>query len=304
MKTQVKMWQWAKWALAILFLMGSPGLRAQDFGQESYPRPGAEVVRANRELLEYIFDVKFTPAQAQELERRIHRFWDTNQATKMAETYQDAALWQKMLQMSPAERDLFKRCHLVSILVGQTKVAAQDPNSVQAWLLGIYYAAHPPVVQGYPALSREMVVQALEAERFFAEIKGEKVKPVAQVDAKVLAEAASHWQKIGREGQMQAADGVGRTMQLKYRWASLPPIERTMIKASLVGEQQLTVAERLEIQQFNAQVGQMMRSHQVKILSNELNHMAENQRIIFGYERWNVHQNRWERVGGINTEFK
>jgi hypothetical protein len=97
---------------------------------------------------------------------------------------------------------------------------------------------------------------------------------------------------------------VGRTMQLKYQWASLPSAERSMIKASLVGEQQLTVAERLEIQQLNAQLGQMARSHQVKILSNELNHMAENQRIIFGYERWNVHQNRWERVGGINTEYK
>lgn len=265
-------------------------------------------LRSYQTLVEWLLDVRLNDVQREELGRYAdsYRYSDDPQRRQVfADCLQ---FYDQLLAMGPAERDAQCRLIRAITLTEQWKIARTgDPEA--NFMLDLYYAAHPPIAEGRPPLTRDIVDALMEFDYFFnVEVKGIKAEPMdAAFREKMYREAIAKWKTLDQAGQQEVFESASKVARHRLQWQQAAPEQRLLIKARVVGVQNLSAEEQVylaQVQQVQAQMNQMIGRHQSQMITNELQFMRQNQQTIMGNGTYyNQTLGRWEQHGGIVTEF-
>lgn len=270
-----------------------------------------EAVRQYNALVEMLYDVRLTHAQRARLRPFVDQY-RLGQGQERQVFDNCLTFYQRLMAMSDEERPAFCRQIMPVSLLEQWKLA-KTGNAEALLMLDIYYAAHPPLAQGTPHLTRDLVDALVEFDHFFnTAVKGVKAGPIdAPYREKMYQEAIEKWKTMDANAQEAMFKSAANVSMLRLQWERSSPEDRLLIKANAVGEQNLSPAERqqlaqiqqIQLQQMQAQLG-ALQQQQWQILGNELQYMRQNQQTIMGNGTYyNQTLRRWEQHGGVVTEF-
>jgi hypothetical protein len=128
-------------------------------------------------------------------------------------------------------------------------------------------------------------------------------------------EAIAKWKTLDAAGQEATLKSAAQVGLHRLQWSAASPEDRLLIKARVVGEQNLSQEERqylaqiqqkmaMQQQQMMAQLGSI-RQQQWQMVGNQLQYMRQNQQTIMGNGTYyNQTLGRWEQHGGVVTEFR
>jgi hypothetical protein len=267
-------------------------------------------------LVEMLYDLRLNHANRARLRPFIDGHRLSRNPAKRQVMDNCLALYQQIIAMPQTERLAYCRNILPVGLMEQWKLAKTGDPEAQL-MLELYYEAHPPLAQGTPHLTRDIVDALIEFDYFFnTEVKGLKTGPIdAPFREKMYQEAIAKWKTLdaaGQEAMLQSAAQVGLR---RLQWTAASPEDRLLIKARVVGEQNLSPEERQYLAQIQQQMiamqQQMMsqlgglQQQQWQMMGNQLQYMRQNQQTIMGNGTYyNQTLGRWEQHGGIVTEFR
>lgn len=269
-------------------------------------------LRRYHELVELLLDVKLTHEQRVELSRYFNTYRYSNNPEREQASRNVMALYENLMNMSQAER-LAQCRHLRSVTLNEQWKNAKSGDAEANYMLDLYYRAHPPIAPGLPPLTKDIVDALMEFDYFFnVEVKGVKAEPMdADFREKMYREAIAKWKSLDAAGQQEMFESASKVSLYRIQWANTGPEDRLLIKANVVGENNLSREEKVylaqikqTLMQMNLQMNQMLQNHRSQILNNELQFMRESQQTIMGNgTHWNPTLGRWEQQGGIVTEY-
>ncbi len=265
-----------------------------------------EIIRDYIATVGYVYQIRFSDAQQAQLRRFLTGYWKNNDQARIRDTLQTVQAGEKIMQMPQQEREAFVKLLLPKAMEVVRK-EAQRGAADSRWLLDAYYEAHPPLAKGNPPLVREMIEAYIESERWHAvHIFRQKTPPLNEkTRAAIYKMLIENYPKLSAEKQRAMAEMPGMIATIKLRWSRMSAEERLMMRANVGGDRVLTVQERMMVAQLQQQMNQMMRSHALRMMTDELNHIRANQQLIMGSAPyWNPSTQRWEQIGGIVTEFR
>jgi hypothetical protein len=265
-----------------------------------------EIIRNYTETVGYVYRIRFSDAQQAQIRRFLTGYWKNNDQARIRDTLQTIQAGEKIMQMPVQEREAFVKLLLPKAMEVVRKEAQRGAEDSK-WLLNAYYAAHPPLAKGNPPLVRDMVEAYIESERWHAvNIFKQKTPPLNEkTRAAIYKMLIENYPKLPAEKQRAMAELPGMIATIKLRWSRMSAEERLMMRANVGGDKVLTAQERMMVAQFQQQMNQMVRSHSLRMMTDELNHMRANQQLIMGSAPyWNPSTQRWEQIGGIVTEFR
>jgi hypothetical protein len=263
-----------------------------------------ETLQAYEAFWQYALNVRFSGAQRAELRRILNAQEERGSTESLQEIEKAVQVWEKVQSFSPAERERIRRGGWLETWDDLKEQARQGWPEAR-WLQDAYVAAHPLLAPGNPPLFEETFESLLEFDAFYArEILRQKRKPMDAATRRATREAAAReWRKFSAKQQRNYTMKTRDSNVQIVVWGRLGPEQRLAMRAQLPGGV-LTPAEQIQLAQMNQQLNQIVRTHNLGMLQSELNHMQANQQLIMGSApRWNPASQRYERIGGINTEF-
>jgi hypothetical protein len=161
---------------------------------------------------QWILDVELTEAQRDELRRLVVDVWEKQDASAMRGIQSLVKQYRQVEAAEEATRDFWREENQAKVV--QSIRGADDPAS--KWALAVYEAAHQPLVDGDPPLTRQMADAQLEVLCFMAAVvRG--AEPVA-VPKAVKDEWAGHLQ----EGWASLNDGQKKLVaNTPLLWAAI-----------------------------------------------------------------------------------
>ncbi len=265
-------------------------------------------LRNYNQLVEMLFDMQMTHGQRAQLRGFIDKYRLSRKPAERQVFDNCMQLYAKLMDMPEQERMAMCRQMRAITLMEQWKLAKTGDAEAQ-FMLDLYYAAHPPLAQGPPHLTPDIVDALIEFDHFFnTEVKGLKTGPIDQpFREKMYKEAVAKWATLNAQGKEDVLKTASQVSVQRIKWANSGPEDRLMIKANLVGVQNLSPQEKQQLQQIQsmmAQMNAMVQQHQHQMLNNELQFMRQNQQTIMGNGTYyNQTLRRWEQHGGVVTEF-
>lgn len=254
---------------------------------------------------QYALDVRFTAGQRTDLRGILNRLAQAGSAESLGRIEKAVQVWGKVREFSPAERERIRRGGWLETWEDLEREAKQGaPES--RWLRDAYVAAHPLLAPGNPPLFEETFESLMEFDAFYArEMLRQKRKPMDAATLRATREAAAkQWRTFSAQ---QQRDYTVRTRDTNVQivvWGRLNPEQKLAMRAQLPGSV-LTAAEQIQLAQLQQQLNHITRTHGLSMMQSELNSMQANQQLIMGSApRWNPTTQRYERIGGINTEFR
>lgn len=258
-------------------------------------------------LVEMLYDLRLGNQQRAQL-RPFVEAYRTGDAPKRQVFDNCLQFYAQLMAMTPGDRDA--QCHLMrAISLEEQWKLAKTGDAEARLMLDLYYAAHPPLADGTPPLTRDIVDALMEFDYFFnVEVKGLKAEPMdADFREAMYKEAVSTWKTLDSGAQQAMCKTASEVARQRLVWQNATPEMRLQIKAEVVGEQHLAPAERAELARIRQQLAQFDQSfyqQQNQLLTNELHFMRQNQQTIMGNGTYyNQTLGRWEQHGGIVTEF-
>jgi hypothetical protein len=144
----------------------------------------AQELRQYHTLIEMLYDLRLNHTHRARLRPFVDGYRLSNVPAKRKVMDNCLALYQQITAMPPVERLAYCRNILPVGLMEQWKLAKTGDAEAKL-MLELYYEAHPPIAQGTPHLTRDMVDALLEFDHFFnTEVKGLKTGPIVQPSAK------------------------------------------------------------------------------------------------------------------------
>jgi tetratricopeptide (TPR) repeat protein len=172
-----------------------------------------EMVERFTKCLEWILDAQFTDAQRAEIRASAADTWSSGVEGDMEAVVQLAALHAQLPELADADRELLRQALQEQILSG----AREDPtDESNAWILALYDAAHEPLAEGPPALTRQMTDAFSELLAFMvAQATGQET---VAVDAAMKDEFAA---SVTGQWPGMAAEERERYTSMPLMWAAL-----------------------------------------------------------------------------------
>jgi hypothetical protein len=273
-----------------------------------------EEVRQYHALVEMLYDVRLTHAQRAQLRPFVDQY-RLGKGQKRQIFDNCLEFYRQLMMKATEERTAHCRQIMPVSLLEQWKLAKTGDAEARL-MLDIYYAAHPPLAQGTPHLTRDIVDALIAFDHFFnTTVKGLKTGPIDKpYREKMYKEAINKWKTLDANAQEEMFKSAANVSMLRLKWDNAGPEDRLLIKARAVGEQNLSPAEQQQLaqiqqiqqwqmQQMQAQLGSIQQQ-QWQLLGNEIQYMRQNQQTIMGNGTYyNQTLRRWEQHGGVVTEF-
>lgn len=281
-------------ALAVPAAATSPSAMAQ--------APGATVIEHYIELCEWLTDVRYTPAQRQELRAQVESYWRRGEQDRIETVLRSLDMHKQLADASPALRETTLAKIRPGVLVSLQKDAANGSED-SAWLYRQFLGANPPLAEGHRGsvpLTRDMVDAAVDYEYFIQATvlnKGAQT-PTPALRRTAYAAAARDYARLSAAQQMEIAAQPGRLIEERNLWQMAGMQGQAFIRAQMGGN--LTAQDKALI----AQVQQSQSGAGWSGVQSQLNAMKQDSQTIMGSgTTWNSVTGRWEQHGGIVTEY-
>ncbi|MEA1617368.1 hypothetical protein SOQ14_00380 [Erythrobacter sp. T5W1-R] len=287
-------WFFTTTATAIAIATASPAAMAQN--------PDASVITRYIELCEWLTDVRYTPAQRQQLRAQVEAYWQRGDQRRIDTVLSSLDMHKQLADASPTLRETTLAKIRPGVLVSLQKDAA-DGGTDSAWLYQQFLAANPPLAQGRAGsvpLTRDMVDAALDYEHF---IQGTVLNrgapaPTAAARRAAYAAAARDYPRLSVAQQLEIAAQPGRLIEERNLWQLAGRQGQAFLRAEMGGnltvQDQALIAEARQAQSGAGWAG----------IQSEINAFNQNTQTIMGSgTTWNSAAGRWEQRGGIVTEY-
>ncbi len=240
--------------------------------------------RSYTALLEMLLDLRLSDDQ-RSLLRPFMEAYRTGAEHERTAFQEKLETYDRLLIMSPADRAAaiqLQRANLLTACEEQAKTG----NPEALLMLEFYYASHPPIAEGSPHLTVELVNALLEFDYFFnVEIIGRKAEPTnAVVRDEIYRQCARNWETLSPAGRQVVFDAASKVAQQRLRWQNATPQERLQVKARIIGEQKLAPEEQAELEEIRkdlAHLDQTIYQQQISVMADDLSHLRRQQLLIF-----------------------
>jgi hypothetical protein len=259
-----------------------------------------EAVESWEDSLNYILGVRMSAAERGKMRNILTTEWNRGNAETREKILSMGRMMEQINQLSERKRALTRRAQVLSLMLAQDKVSRQGDLFAQ-FQIDLYRAAHPPVSAATPFVSAEIADAFIDAYLFVGAVRSGKPAPKMSKAAREKARqgVAADFARLPEKQRKTFIDQMVKATTFLMQWPDLQEHERLLARAELGAK--LSPEE----QSLAAQVQQMMRSHTLRMAVSALNNMQQNQQIIMGSAPfWNPSTNRWEKIGGINTEYR
>lgn len=211
------------WILVIV--LGLARVAQADVLVEGEPPLTQAMVDCSCDLLEWALDLQMTAEQRDHARDTLVASWQAKDHQAIANSTQLLALYDRVARLAPAQRDQ-ARGKTTPELLAQLKKDRKDP--LARWLLGVYDAAHAPIAQGDPPLTRQAIDACAELLAFLAGQagKGATEPPDAKLKASVEHELVARWPKLDHAQQQQLARLPAFWAASRVAWARASETER------------------------------------------------------------------------------
>ncbi|NSW56228.1 MAG: hypothetical protein HPY44_09450 [Armatimonadetes bacterium] len=182
-------------------------------------------------FLEWTLDATLTQQQRLEVRQSLLAAWQDKDAETITSTGDIVSLMEQLPTLSEADRKLLRESLSHELLSG-ARAAPQDPGN--QWLLGIYDAAHVPLAQGNPPLTRQVTDALVEMVVFMvAEATGtEGLAATPEMRDEFAADLAAQWPALAPEEQAEASKLPIQWAALRVVWPTLDEEQKTQLRAS------------------------------------------------------------------------
>lgn len=182
-------------------------------------------------LLEWVLDAQFTDAQRAELMASSVEAWTTGSADDRESVVQMAQLQAALPSVSEEERALYRQVVQEQLLTA----ARENPTDEgMAWLLGVYDAAHKPLAEGPPALTRQMTDAFSEMLAFMIAQVTDTQDMGLGVDSATKDEfatsVAAQWPELPAEGKEQYTSMPLMWATLNAAWPTMAEEDRQKLR--------------------------------------------------------------------------
>lgn len=283
-------------ALAALAVLAVPATAQFDPGT---PALTEEMVDTVARAQEVIMSVKFRPEHRQRLAKIMQSEWNRPGSTVARDTLQLVEAMPRLMALPERTRRLAIESNLLQFII-RAEADARSGDASSQLILDVYRATHAPILPQVPLFTAPIADAYLDAFLFAGEVKSGKPAPrlSAAQRTDLRRKLAGDFAKMTPAQRNQMTETMAKIAVIRIGWSEMPMHERLIAKADLGGRLSM------EEQQFVQQARQMVRSHNLQMMTSTLNNMAANQQLIMGSApRFNPASQRWERIGGINTEF-
>ncbi len=279
---------------------------SQDWHYATTPTLTNEMLIAYEDFIAYLLDITFTTSEKQQIRQLLKGYWQSGDAEKIQLTLNILDMCEQFMAREVEEREFLRVQMLPNILLETQKVAEAGDAEAQV-LFDAYYRENPPIASGRPPLTRDLVDAFLNADYFVqTQIYGKKIPAMGAKSKEVAYKAAAaDYKKLSAEQQKQVVEHALKFGALQTQWKNMNREERLMAQVNFGATENLSPQDQMMIAQMQQQMNHMMRSHSIKMFTNELNFMQQSQQMIMGSApRWNPACNCYEQIGGIVTEYR
>lgn len=253
-----------------------------------------DVVVASNEML---LKVKFTQDHRARLRTILAKEWTPSLSDQIDQLGEGFA---RLRQLPVRTRELAIRAHIIGYLE-RLEVDVRGGDAVSILMREIYVATHQPLHPSAPLFSAHVADAYVDAYLFLGGVQSNKPSPNPSLALrdKLRKEVAGDYVKMTPKQREQMTQAMQKVTSFMIQWPELDELERLMVRAECGAR--LSLQEQQLLQQYQ----HMMRNHNLRMVTNELNFMRESQQTIMGSAPyWNPAANRWEQKGGIITEFQ
>jgi tetratricopeptide (TPR) repeat protein len=187
-------------------------------------------VKAFTATLEWALDAKFTEEQAGLLKAGMVDSWEQKATEDIEGTAQIIAYYTEAVKLTEAQQAAIRQALQDALLDG----ARKDPDSDTAkLLLGVYDAAHKPIAQGEPPLTRQMTDAYAELLIFVLAQGADRpeLTPTDEFRDGFAQEIAGGWEGMDKEGREEVAQMPSTWAALRLVWEQATEEQRDALRA-------------------------------------------------------------------------
>lgn len=294
------------WLAVSTVIAPMPATYAQDFyGSPQFGTPvdivlSPDVLEKVLVTNEWALGVQMTPQERQEFTKIIRHEWDRDGGKLNQTVSQLLPAYDQLMQLPEETRRISRRANMLNFLRGLEQNAKAN-DAISILMLRAYRRVHPPLMAQVPFVSAEVADAFIDAYVFLNEVKsGRKAPPMSEAArTKTRLGVASDFARMSEAQRNSFVQQMEKTTSLMLSWNQMDEVTRLITRADMGAP--LSPQE----QQIAQQIRHQMNNHSMQMLTNELNHIAQNQQTIMGSAPyWNPSSQSWEQKGGIVTEFR
>ena len=184
-----------------------------------------DMVDRGARLMEWLLDARLTAEQHQQFQDSQVRTWKAHDAAGIAATLDTLKFHADLGRKTEAERNAVR-----DLLQSQyLDLMRKTPNDVLSqWALAIYYAAHRPIAQGNPPLTRQVADAYAEVTCFaISEVVGGKAFTADKALKDRMASAfIAQYPSLSPDRQKELSQYPAMWSAISFAWPTLPEAER------------------------------------------------------------------------------
>jgi hypothetical protein len=179
------------------------------------------------DCLQWLLDAPFTAEQREVFRSEIIDGWKKKDEETIQAIGQIHAFRAELAKLTPEKQDLVRKQSEGEVLENLKK----DNDRCSKLLVEIYEAAHKPIAEGDPALTRQQADAALELFYFIAgDLEGVTAKPSAADKDAWTKRLADGWSKTDPNFRKVFASMPAAWAATRAGWMEIPATEREQIK--------------------------------------------------------------------------
>lgn len=248
---------------------------------------------------ENLLNLKMTAAERQRLQKVYVDYWQQGDSAFIQGALGIVQGHQRSQSVAPAKWALARRANILNLIT--TLSADTSGEAYGVAVLSIYRRAHPGVLPSTPDFSAEIADAFIEAYLFAGQLRSGKAAPALSAEAQKATRLAlaRDFAKLPAANRQELTRRMIEITRFRVTWSEMSAPERLAVRAEMGAK--LSPEEMQVAMQYR----QMMNQHVLQMTVSSLNAIQNNQQIIMGSApRWNPTTQRWERIGGINTEYR
>lgn len=228
----------AGWRLGLVVaaLCAALAVAAQDDGAdeivvEGDPPLTVGMAQQFLRFFEWVLEAPFTVQQRELVARELVEAWVAQDAGTISATVDVVETAAQIAALDENQQD-FMLTQLQPAVLEQLRASAPEDEGA-AWLLAIYDAAHVPIAEGTPPLTRQVSDAYAEVLAFMiGELLGQPLQPDDEIRQSLAESLVAEYAGLAPEGQAALAQMPQYWAALRVGWSALTEEEREAQRAA------------------------------------------------------------------------